>query len=128
MNQKDFELAQKLDWEKINLVLSAKLGYQTSVRPYEKKTMSDYSDKINVDLVVEDKINLVAQGQKFFGPLTNIMKECHLDASVWRYSTNYAYGIRFDFRWTHKTGGTNGSTACEMIIHDDGSIFFQENY
>jgi hypothetical protein len=56
------------------------------------------------------------------------MKECYLDATVWRYSTNAAYGIRFNFRWTHKTGGYNGSTVCEMIVNDDGSIFFREIY
>ena len=115
----------KLDWEKINVILSAQLGYKTRVEVKEF-AVKGYDGKYFMELDCKDDTNLISLGRKFFGPTMICFKEVYL--SLWNYG--HKDGITrlvFNFDIKHATGGGNSWQAVNLKI-EDGLITVEEQW
>ena len=129
MNKKEsmMELQNlKLDWEKINVILSAQLGYLTEVQVKEFP-VKNYDGSYLMELDCKDPLNLISVGRKFFGPSMICFKEVYL--SLWNFgvANDGAIRLSFSFNVRHSTGGSNSWSAINLKIEKD-LITIEEQY
>lgn len=115
----------KLDWEKINVVLSAQLGYQTNVEVKEF-SVKGYDGKYFMELDCKDDTNLISLGRKFFGPTMICFKEVYLDLAHFSNKDDITRLV-FNFNIKHSSGGSNSWPAVNLKI-ESGLITIEEQW